>query len=488
MINRRPNESASIDVTVVLPAHNEEGNILPLMDQFGELARKARFTLEVVLVDDGSTDLTLPRAVEAQNQHRFLRIVAQAHRRGLTEALRAGFSVARGQIIVFYPADRQFHPADIPRMVEKVRSGYDLVTGRKIGFYNKKFVSSFYNRLSRWLFPSIKVSDLNSVKAFRRELIDVFDYRHDWHRFWVAIVAEAGYRIGEVDVTLYQRGSGRSKFGFWRIPGGVLDLLAVKFQYHTMRRPLWYFGITGLFLLAAGAVVGGVALYQRFVEGHGYRPLVYLVMTLGMAGAVFFAIGFLAEAVAGLRQQLDTLRPSPKHHVYKPGGPETAGPMRSQTERPDTRPARPEKSERPARREGAPDARRSQTRPDKPRQERSGRRDEGRHPDRPTSPAPLQAPVPPIVTEDPPTEHPQLSFESVPTPPIAPEAISPAERTSEPPREEPADRSEAENVAQPKLNDSDGHEPPSQSDTPETTPEPKATVPPTNLYGRRKRT
>lgn len=411
MMNRRPTDPSGIDVTVVLPAHNEEGNILPLMDQFGELARKARFSLEVVLVDDGSTDQTLPRAVEAQERYRFLRIVAQPHRRGLTEALRAGFSVARGQVIVFYPADRQFHPADIPRMVEKVRSGYDLVTGRKIGFYNKKFVSSFYNNLSRWLFPSIKVSDLNSVKAFRRELVDVFDYRHDWHRFWVAIVAEAGYRIGEVDVTLYQRGSGRSKFGIWRIPGGVLDLLAVKFQYHTMRRPLWYFGMFGLFLLAGSLIVGAVAIYQRFALGHGYRPLVYLVMSLGLAGVVFFSIGFLAEAVAGLRQQLDMLKPGPKYHVYKPGGPDSGFTRRPQSERTEVRPER---------REGGEERRREQGRPERPHRDRGERRERFPHTKQPHRPPPeptAQTPAPPIGTA---SSEPELRLDTHPAaaPPI----------------------------------------------------------------------
>ncbi|MEW5875821.1 MAG: glycosyltransferase family 2 protein, partial [Candidatus Zixiibacteriota bacterium] len=261
----RPYQSGSVDVSIVVPAHNEEGNILPLMDQFGELARRARFSFEVVAVDDGSRDRTLPRLVDAQRVHRFIRIVSLPRRRGLTEALQAGFAASRGHTIVFYPADRQFHPNDIPRMVERLRDGYDLVTGRKIGQYNKRVVSGLYNRLSRWLFPSINVTDLNSVKAFRRELIDVFDYRHDWHRFWVAIAAEAGYRIGEVDVTLYQRTTGTSKFGWWRIPGGVLDLLAVKFQYHTMRRPLWYFGMTGTVLFAIAVLIGGWAVYLRFV-------------------------------------------------------------------------------------------------------------------------------------------------------------------------------------------------------------------------------
>ena len=337
---KRPHENPRLDVSVVIPAHNEEGNIGPLMDQFAELSRKCSFNFEVVLVDDGSTDRTQARVADAQKNHRFIRLVTRPYRRGLTEALRAGFAVAKGEIIVFYPADRQFHPNDIPKMVEKVREGYDLVTGRKIGEYDKKVVSGIYNRLSRLLFPSIPVTDLNSVKAFRREMTDVFDYRHDWHRFWVAIVSEAGYRVGEVDVTLYKRRVGKSKFGFWRIPGGVLDLLAVKFQYHTMRRPLWYFGMTGSILLAVAFGLGLYAVYDRLANDHGYRPLLYLVMTLGITGVVFFALGFLAESVAGIREQLQSLRAAPRygvHHAPSRGRSSERAPVRSASESSPTR-------------------------------------------------------------------------------------------------------------------------------------------------------
>ncbi|MBI3873243.1 MAG: glycosyltransferase family 2 protein [candidate division Zixibacteria bacterium] len=361
-----------VEVTVVVPGHNEQDNVAPLLDQFGELSRRARFTMEVVFVDDGSTDQTLPRVVDAQTRHRFVRIVALPSRRGLTEALRAGFSVARGEILVFYPADRQFHPADIPRLVEKVRGGFDLVTGRKIGQYSKRFVSGFYNRLSRLLFPSIQVSDLNSVKAFRRELIDVFDYRHDWHRFWVAIVSEAGYRVGEVDVTLYDRGAGKSKYGLWRIPGGILDLLAVKFQLHTMRRPLRYFGTIGMALLLGAVLVGLIAVYERFVLGHGFRPLLYLVMTLSLSGMLLFAIGFLAEALAGVRQQVDALHPTPKYQIYRATSqvrfPHAVSPPPGRPERPE----RPEhgSADRPERRRegrgGRDGSRRGRPGPDRP--------------------------------------------------------------------------------------------------------------------------
>ncbi len=405
----RPYTVGKPDVTVVVPAHNEESNVGPLFDQFGELARRARFSFEVVAVDDGSTDRTLARLVDAQRVHRFLRIVTVPHRRGLTEALQAGFSVAQGSIIVFYPADRQFHPNDIPRMIDKVREGYDLVTGRKIGVYNKRAVSGIYNRISRWLFPSIQVTDLNSVKALRRELVDALDYRHDWHRFWVAIVAEQGYRIGEVDVTLYPRPSGRSKFGLWRIPGGVLDLLAVKFQYHTMRRPLWYFGLTGSALLTAAFLVGLLAVYQRFILNHGYRPLLYLVMTLGISGVVFFALGFLAESVAGIRQQVALLRGGPNFRLYHPPpgssysaqvssapaqeahSPRTSGEQRSGTtgERPPRGDRRPGRALRTGERRG----------------EFRRRRESDQRDSQPVAPLPPTEPAPPVTETPPDARH-----------------------------------------------------------------------------------
>jgi len=406
----RPYTGGRTDISVVIPANNEEANIGPLLEQFGELARRVRFAFEVIVVDDGSTDRTLARLVDAQRVYRFLRVISIPFRRGLTEALQAGFGIAQGGIIVFYPADRQFHPNDIPRMVDKVRDGYDLVTGRKIGVYNKRVVSSIYSRVSRWLFPSIRATDLNSVKAFRRELIEVFDYRHDWHRFWVAIVAEQGYRVAEVDVTLYPRPAGRSKFGFWRIPSGVLDLLAVKFQYHTMRRPLWYFGLTGSLLLASAFIIGLWALYERIFLSHGYRPLLYLVMTLGISGVVFFTLGFLAESVAGIRQQIDLLRTRPKFRLYHPAPPGSTAAQIMAAPPEDAPPSRVEREQRsapPERRTSGREGSRGPRPPDRrgdPRRRRGPEQRDSRPPaPRPTSPE--RVPQPPSV--DPPVPEPE---------------------------------------------------------------------------------
>lgn len=225
---------------------------------------------------------------------------------GLTAALKTGFDSARFDILVFWPADLQYLPEDIPPLVAKFQDGYDVVTGWKQGRYGvKRFVSVVYNWTSRILF-SVKVHDLNSVKAFRREVIERIPWRKDWHRYMVVFAAESGFRIAEVRVKLYPRHRGRTKFSVWRIPVGVLDLLAVKFQMSFLRKPLLFFGSWGMALIVLGFLVGGVALYLRFVLEEGYRPLLYLVLLCETVGVMLFAIGFLAEAIVDLGDRMQS--------------------------------------------------------------------------------------------------------------------------------------------------------------------------------------
>jgi glycosyltransferase involved in cell wall biosynthesis len=297
-----------IRVSIIVPAYNEDGNVEELCRHFDQMGKAASFTFEVIIVDDGSTDGTLETLRSQGSKYGFLNIQSHSHNRGLTEALQTGFSQAQGDIFVFYPADLQYKPEDIPAMIAKIDEGNDLVTGWKQGDYAKRFVSTIYNKLSRRLF-GLKVHDLNSVKAFRREVVEDIYLRRDWHRYLVALAVEQGYRVDEVKVPLYPRHSGTSKFsGFWRIPIGVLDMLAVKSQLTLLRKPLIFFGIPGMFLIAAGFLVGLVALYFRFVEGYGFRPLLYLVILLMVLGLLSFILGFLAEALAAIKEELSGVR------------------------------------------------------------------------------------------------------------------------------------------------------------------------------------
>jgi hypothetical protein len=223
-------------------------------------------------------------------------------------------------VLVFYPADLQFLPEDIPRLVEPILRGEtDMVTGYKEGKYEKQFVSSVYNRLSRALFD-VPVRDLNSVKAYRREIMDQLPMRPDWHRYMIVLAAAEGFSVSEVPIPLYPRRAGKSKFGIGRIPVGVLDLLSVWFELRFGKKPLLLFGMLGAALFALGVLIGVVAVLWRIVAGEGFRPLINLVETCLVLGSVFFATGLLGEQIAGqraevreLRRQLDEMRGAGDH-------------------------------------------------------------------------------------------------------------------------------------------------------------------------------
>ncbi|MCK4403798.1 MAG: glycosyltransferase family 2 protein [candidate division Zixibacteria bacterium] len=301
------NTNGNIKVSVMVPAYNEAENIAPLMEEFSRMFSRTGMNGEVILVDDGSTDGTSLKAKECQEKYRFLRVMTHRRNQGLTQALMTGFSRARGEIFVFWPADLQYLPQDIPKLIEKIDNGYDVVCGWKQGSYGlKRLVSFTYNLLSRTIFR-IKVHDLNSVKAFRREVADEVPLRKDWHRYMVVMAAEKGYKIGEVKVNLYPRRFGQSKFGVWRVPIGFLDLLSVKFQLSFMKKPLLLFGSLGLVLIFLGILTGGVAVYLRIAKSEGLRPLLYLVILLVLSGLSFFVLGFLAEAIVSVKDEMRTL-------------------------------------------------------------------------------------------------------------------------------------------------------------------------------------
>ncbi|MCJ7508832.1 MAG: glycosyltransferase family 2 protein [candidate division Zixibacteria bacterium] len=295
-------------VSIIVPAYNEAENIPLLMEEFFKMFAQSKMNGEVILVDDGSTDGTFLKAKECQEKYNFMKIAVHKRNLGKTDALITGFSKARGEIFVFWDADLQYLPEDIPPMIEKINQGFDIVTGWKQGNYGlKRFVSFCYNLLSRILF-GIKVHDLNSVKAFRRDIFEDITLRKDWHRYMVVLAAEKGYKIAEVKVKLHPRKYGKSKFGFWRIPIGILDLFSVKFQLSFLRKPMLLFGFLGLVLFFLGVIVAGLALYLRFIEHEGFRPLLYLVILLMLSGISFFALGFLAEAIVSLREELKDIK------------------------------------------------------------------------------------------------------------------------------------------------------------------------------------
>jgi glycosyltransferase involved in cell wall biosynthesis len=305
-----PSTPTKVDVSVLVPAKDEADNLPLFLEQAAAAFDAADAAFEVIVVDDGSTDETwsvLGRLVE---QYPFVRRVRHRRQRGIADALRTGYLQARGDVLVFYPADLQYKPEDIPRLVAPILAGEsDMVTGYKQGKYDKAFVSRVYNWLSRTLFE-IPVRDLNSVKAYRREIMEQLPVRPDWHRYMIVIAAAQGFTVSEIPVPLYPRHAGRSKFGKSRIVVGTLDMLSVWFELRFGRKPLVLFGTLGFLLFFLGVLTGIVALLVRFVipPYQGFRPLLNLIEVCLILGFLSFATGLLGEQIAGMRAEMREMR------------------------------------------------------------------------------------------------------------------------------------------------------------------------------------
>lgn len=296
-----------LKVSTIIPALNEEGNIDEFCKQFDKMRTDAPFEAELIFIDDGSTDNTLKIIKENALKYNYIKYFSHQRNRGLTEALQTGFSIASGDVYVFYPADLQYLPEDIPALVKPIAEGADLSTGWKQGKYNKRFVSSIYNWMSRKIF-NLKVHDLNSVKAFKKEIIEQIFLRRDWHRYLVILAAYEGFKVEEVRIPLYDRSWGESKFSVWRIPIGVLDMMAVKFQITFLKKPLLFFGLIGTLSIFLGFVVGLWAVYLKYFQNETQLPLLYLVILLIGVGFALFMMGFMAEGQTAIKEELTDTR------------------------------------------------------------------------------------------------------------------------------------------------------------------------------------
>ncbi len=299
---------AKRDFALIVPAYNEAPVIRDLVREVRAAWQRYGLAGQVVLIDDGSSDGTAEIALEEAAGWPLLRLVRHRTNLGKTEALLTGASVTDRSWILLFDADLQHLPEDVPRMLARAAEGWDMVTGRKIGAYDKRGVSSIYNQLGRRLFD-VPVSDMNSIKLFRKEILDGMSLRHDWHRYLVVMAADRGWRISEIDVELHDRRAGVSKFqGPGRILVGVLDLLSVGFLLRFAAKPMLLFGIAGFAMFAAGVVVGLVALWMRFGLELGFRPLIDLVSLLVTLGVLLIGTGFIAEIVAQFRDELTATR------------------------------------------------------------------------------------------------------------------------------------------------------------------------------------
>lgn len=301
IVHESVSESPDLDISIVLPVFNEEENIEALHAEISEVLNNLNQTAEVIYVDDGSDDGTLNKLkVLYENDKRI--VIAEFRRNfGQTAAMAAGFDLARGSVIITMDADRQNDPADIPKLLDKINEGYDLVSGwrydRKDGYWLRLLPSKIANKLISYT-TDVNLHDYGcSLKAFRFEVAKQISLYGEMHRFIPAIASWIGVKIAEIKVNHRARVAGVSKYGISRAFRVALDLITVKFLLSYSSRPLQFFGSIGMLGSVLGIIIGLYLTVQKlfFYQPISDRPLLLLGILLIFIGLQFITVGLLAE-------------------------------------------------------------------------------------------------------------------------------------------------------------------------------------------------
>src|SRR5581483_11948184 len=256
---------------------------------------------ELIVVDDGSTDDTLARLRAAAAATPALRVIRLRANFGQTAALAAGFDSARGDLVITLDGDGQNDPTDIPRLLDKLKEGYDVVSGwrrdRQDPFWSRRLPSRLANGLISSI-TGVRLHDYGcALKVYRREILRDVELYGEMHRFLPALCRWVGARVGELPVGHWPRRRGVSKYGLGRTIRVMLDLLTVKFLMSYWTRPIQIFGLLGVCLGGLGIVLGALLSYQKIVLGVALanRPLLLLAVLLVLVGFQFVSIGLLGE-------------------------------------------------------------------------------------------------------------------------------------------------------------------------------------------------
>jgi len=308
----------SHSLSIVVPFYNEEDNIAPLVKRVHEALVGYDYPWELVLVDDGSSDATVDRAVQCSREYGpHVRVVELTRNFKQTAAMQAGIDAARGEVIVTMDGDLQNDPIDIPRMVARlINEDLDLVAGwrqnRQDGLFLRKIPSKIANKLIARL-TGVRLRDYGcSLKAFRGSVIKSVRLYGEMHRFipaWLATVTTSR-RIAQEPTTHHARTAGVSKYGISRTFRVILDLIAVYFFMRFRARPGHFFGGIGLGLTAMSGLVMTWLAWVKFGLGEniGNRPLLIVAIGGLIAGIHFITTGVLAELMARIYFESGTIR------------------------------------------------------------------------------------------------------------------------------------------------------------------------------------
>ena len=290
-------------ISVVIPIYNEEENIKALYEELAEVLKDMKCLYEIIFIDDGSSDKSIELLEEIRENDSSVVVVSFRRNFGQTAAMSAGFDYAQGDIIITMDGDLQNDPHDIPEMIKKMESGYDVVTGwrfeRKDPFLSRRLPSKIANWIISWI-TGVYLHDYGcTLKAFRKDVTSNIRLYGEMHRFIPAIASGMGISFTEIKVNHRPRMFGASKYGITRTLRVILDLMTVKFLLSYATRPLHVFGTLGFVASSIGFLMALYMTIQRQFFGISLanRPLLLLAVLLIFIGIQFITIGLLAELV-----------------------------------------------------------------------------------------------------------------------------------------------------------------------------------------------
>jgi glycosyltransferase involved in cell wall biosynthesis len=302
-----------MDISVVVPLYDEVESLPELTSWIARVMYENRFTYEVILVDDGSTDGSWDMIVRLNAQNPHLKGIKFRRNYGKSAALHTGFAAAKGNVVITMDADLQDSPDEIPQLYRSImQDGYDLVSGWKAKRYDplsKTIPTKLFNAATRKMSGISNLHDFNcGLKAYRNAVIKNIEVYGEMHRYIPVLAKWAGFKkIGEQVVEHRPRKYGKTKFGLARFINGFLDLLSIFFVGKFGKRPMHFFGSLGVLSFFAGFIsivwliaekLYHIAQHEHYNREITQQPLFYIALVAIILGSQLFLTGFVAELVA----------------------------------------------------------------------------------------------------------------------------------------------------------------------------------------------
>ena len=300
------------DLSIIISLYNERESLPELIEWIQKVVQKEKYNYEVLMIDDGSTDGSWDVIQELHQHDENIRGISFRRNYGKSAALYEGFKIAEGRVVITMDADLQDSPDEIPELYRMItEDGWDIVSGwkqkRQDNKLTKNLPSKLYNATARKI-TGIKLHDMNcGLKAYRNEVVKNIEVYGEMHRYIPYLAKNAGFsKITEKPVHHQKRKYGKSKFGLERFVNGFLDLLSLWFLSTFGKKPMHFFGFTGILMFLVGGIIALWLIIAKLVsQAHHllYRPvtdqpLFYLALVAIILGAQLFLAGFICEMIS----------------------------------------------------------------------------------------------------------------------------------------------------------------------------------------------